>query len=65
MWYTAIDSIGATRALCLNVTYSFWAVVFTFVFIGGALSLNIIIGSLMVVAGVATATLVTRKSNNK
>ncbi len=65
MWYTAIDSIGAARALCLNVTYSFWAVVFTFVFIGGALSLNIIIGSVMVVAGVATATLVTRKFNNK
>lgn len=63
MWYTAIDLIGAARALCLNVTYSFWAVVFTFIFIGGGLSVNIIIGSLMVIAGVTIATLITKKSN--
>lgn len=61
MWYTAIDLIGAARALCLNVTYSFWAVVFSLIFIGGGLSMHIVIGSIMVIAGVATATLITRK----
>mgnify|MGYP003420105169 FL=1 len=60
-WYTAIDLIGAAKALCLNVTYSFWAVVFTFIFVGSALSVNIIVGSILVVTGVAVATLVSRK----
>lgn len=60
-WYTAIDLIGAAKALCLNVTYSFWAVVFTFIIVGSALSKNIIIGSILVVTGVAVATLVSRK----
>ena len=64
-WYTAIDLIGAAKALCLNVTYSFWAVVFTFIIIGSTLSVNIIVGSIMVVAGVAVATLVSRKKDNK
>lgn len=62
-WYTAIDLIGAAKALCLNVTYSFWAVVFTFIIVGSALSKNIIIGSILVVTGVAVATLVSRKKN--
>ena len=59
-WYTAIDLIGAAKALCLNVTYSFWAVVFTFFLVGTVLSINIIVGSFMVVGGVAVATLVSR-----
>lgn len=59
-WYTAIDLIGAAKALCLNVTYSFWAVVFTFIVVGSALSKNIIIGSILVVTGVTVATLVSR-----
>ena len=60
-WYTAIDLIGAAKALCLNVTYSFWAVVFTFFLVGAVLSINIVVGSFMVVGGVAVATLVSRK----
>lgn len=62
-WYTAIDLIGAAKALCLNVTYSFWAVVFTFILVGSALSVNIIVGSILVVTGVTVATLVSRKKN--
>lgn len=27
-WYTAIDNIGAAKALCLNVTYAFWGALF-------------------------------------
>lgn len=61
LWYTGINLIGAAKALCLNVTYSFWAVVFTFIFFGGELSVNILVGSIMVVGGVAMATLVSRK----
>ena len=61
MWYTGIDLIGAAKALCLNVTYSFWAVVFSFLIIGGAISINIVIGSIMIISGVTIATLIKRK----
>ncbi|MCR5077915.1 MAG: DMT family transporter [Prevotella sp.] len=61
MWYTSIDLIGAAKALCFNVTYSFWAVVFTFVLIGSQLTWNIVIGSLLIIGGVALATLIHKK----
>ena len=61
-WYTSIDTIGAAKALCLNVTYAFWSVLFTFLFIGSELSVNIIIGSIMVVSGIFIATLITKKT---
>lgn len=65
MWYTGIDLIGAAKALCLNVTYSFWAVLFTWLFFGGEWSINVIIGSLMVMGGVMFATLMTEKGSTK
>ena len=61
IWYSSIDLIGASKALCLNVTYSFWAVVFTFIFMKSALTPNIVVGSLMVVAGVTLATVIIKK----
>jgi|UniRef100_UPI0040271A52 drug/metabolite transporter (DMT)-like permease len=61
MWYTAIDIIGAARSLCLNVTYSVWAVILSFLFIGGEMSINVLIGAVMVVSGVTMATLVSEK----
>lgn len=62
MWYTAIDSIGAARSLCLNVTYSFWTVLLTFLLFGGDMSMNILVGALLVITGVAVATLVSKKN---
>ncbi|WP_051617396.1 DMT family transporter [Prevotella sp. HUN102] len=62
MWYTSINSIGAAKALCFNVTYSFWAVVFTFIFLQSELTLNIVIGSILIISGVTVATLVKRKA---
>lgn len=64
MWYTAIDSIGAARSLCLNVTYSFWTVVLSFLFLGGEILVNVLIGAMMVVTGVAVATLMSRKGSD-
>lgn len=61
LWYTSIDLIGAAKALCFNVTYSFWAVVFTFIFIGNQLSWNIVVGSLLIIGGVTIATLIHKK----
>lgn len=67
-WYTAIDNIGATKGLCLNVTYSFWSVCFTLLlsiflpeYFSGALSWIIAIGSILILSGVTMATLYTSK----
>lgn len=63
-WYTGIDNIGAAKALCLNVTYSFWGVVFSLFlslffpeYFSGALSLYIFLGAIMILGGVTMATL--------
>ena len=61
MWYTSIDLIGAAKALCFNVTYSFWAVVFTFILIGSQITWSIVGGSIMIIVGVSLATLIKRK----
>ena len=63
-WYTAIDNIGASKALCLNVTYAFWSVFLTLLlsiflpeYFSGALSWIIAIGSVLILGGVSMATL--------
>lgn len=63
-WYTSIDNIGAGKALCLNVTYAFWGVAFSFIlslffpkYFSGALSWYIVIGSILILSGVTIATL--------
>ena len=68
MWYQAISDIGAGKALCLNVTYSFWAVLITLVgslvmpqYLGGQLSWPVAVGAVLMISGVTLATLYTRK----
>lgn len=56
MWYSSINAIGASQALCLNVTYSFWAVVFSIIVLGQAFSLSVLIGSLLIMGGVVFST---------
>ena len=63
-WYTSIDNIGATKGLCLNVTYSFWSVCFTLFlsiffpeYFSGVLSWFIAVGSILILSGVTMATL--------
>jgi len=70
-WYTAIDNIGATKGLCLNVTYSFWSVFFALVlslflpqYFSGALSWYIAVGSLLILGGVTMATLYKSKGKH-
>lgn len=68
-WYMAIDNIGAGKALCLNVTYAFWGVAFSYIlswffpdYFSGVLSWYIVIGALMILGGVTMATLYQPKS---
>lgn len=58
MWYTSIDLIGASKGLCLNVTYPLWAVVFTVLITGSVITQNIVVGSVLIVSGVTITTLV-------
>lgn len=67
-WYTSIDNIGATKGLCLNVTYSFWSVCFTLFlsiflpeYFSGVISWFIAIGSILILGGVTMATLYKKK----
>lgn len=69
-WYTAIDNIGAAKALCLNVSYSFWGVVFSLIlsiffpeYFSGALSWFIVIGAILILSGVTMATLYKPKND--
>ncbi len=69
-WYTSIDNIGAAKALCLNVTYSFWAVVFTLLFalivpqyVSGSITVHIVIGSILMLVGVSLANLYSAKKD--
>ncbi len=64
-WYTSINAIGASRALCLNITYSFWAVIFGLFILGGEFSYNVVIGSIVIVLGVMTATIVSKPKYSK
>ena len=69
-WYTSIDNIGAGKALCLNVTYSCWSVLFSMIlsiffpeYFSGTLTWFVGIGALCIIGGVALATLYKSKNN--
>ena len=54
-WYKAIDTIGAARGVSFNITYSFWAIVFNLLILGGEFSLKLLLCSLMIIVGVTLA----------
>ncbi len=56
LWYKSIFMIGAARSVCLNITYSFWAVLFGTFILHDHMSSYDYIGSLLVIAGVFVAT---------
>jgi len=67
-FYAAIDSIGAAKSLCLNATYSFWAVVLTWFLatvlptcFQSTITTSIVIGSVCMFVGVSMAALYQKK----
>jgi len=57
-YYRAIEQIGASKAMVLNVTYSAWAILFTVIFTGDTSSLNavtVICALVVLVCGVLSA----------
>ncbi|WP_049660073.1 DMT family transporter [Bacillus sp. FJAT-27231] len=51
LYYMSINVIGAARGQSLNNTYVFWAIVVSILFIGTPVSLQFIIGALIVLLG--------------
>ncbi|AOH54403.1 hypothetical protein ABE28_008560 [Peribacillus muralis] len=51
LYYMSINIIGAARGQSLNNTYVFWAIVTEIIFIGAPISLQFIIGALIVLMG--------------
>lgn len=50
-YYKAINKIGATKAMALNITYSAWSIVFGFLLLGETVSLKEIIAGLVIISG--------------
>lgn len=50
-YYKAINKIGATKAMALNITYSAWAIVFGFLLLNETVSLKEIIAGLVIISG--------------
>lgn len=50
-YYTAIDSIGPVKATALNITYSIWAIVFDVIILGSAITIKLILCSILIIIG--------------
>ena len=50
-YYKAINTIGAARSTSLNITYVVWAIVLQLIFMSTPVSLQLIVGSLIVIIG--------------
>lgn len=56
-WYKANSMVGCAIGMSLNVTYAFWGVLFSVMFLGQALTPTIIIGSVVIVLGAIVVTM--------
>lgn len=60
MWYTAINKIGAAKALCLNITYAFWAIIFAAILTEQKITVKFFVGAGLILGGVILSTLLTK-----
>lgn len=56
-WYKANSMVGCAIGMSLNVTYAFWGVLFSVMFLGQALSATIVVGSIVIVLGAIVVTM--------
>ncbi|MEK6189838.1 MAG: DMT family transporter, partial [Carnobacterium alterfunditum] len=54
-YYKAINKIGASKAMTLNITYSAWSIVFGAISLNEEVSLRSVISALIIVGGSDTA----------
>ncbi|ASW42436.1 DMT family transporter [Clostridium isatidis] len=50
-YYKAINIIGAARSTALNITYSVWAILIQIIFMKSPVSLQLVIGTIIVILG--------------
>ncbi|AQP53772.1 EamA family transporter [Vagococcus penaei] len=56
-WYKANSMVGCAIGMSLNVTYAFWGVLFSVLFLGQTLTATIVIGSIVIVCGAIIVTM--------
>ncbi len=61
-YYKAIATIGASKAMALNITYSAWAMVFSVILLHSTLDAKSIICGIVIVAGSLVASISRKKS---
>ncbi|CAH2211998.1 DMT family transporter [Tepidibacter aestuarii] len=50
-WYRALNTTGVSRAMAFNITYALWSVLFGWLFTDLQITLNLIIGCLVITLG--------------
>lgn len=50
-WYKSNSTIGCAVGMSLNITYVFWGVFFSILFLGTAVTPTIVVGSIVILAG--------------
>jgi drug/metabolite transporter (DMT)-like permease len=50
-WYKANSTIGCAVGMSLNITYVFWGVLFSILFLGSAITPTIVVGSIVILVG--------------
>jgi len=50
-YYKAIYTIGPTRAMALNITYSSWSIIFGFLILGSPITIKMLFFSMMIIVG--------------
>ena len=56
-WYKSNALVGCAIGMSLNVTYAFWGVLFCVLFLGQALTVTIVTGSIVIVLGAVIVTM--------
>jgi len=50
-WYKSNSTIGCAIGMSLNITYVFWGVLFSILFLGSAMTPTIVVGSIVILLG--------------
>ena len=50
-WYKAMNTTGVSRAMALNITYALWGVIFSAVFLDTEITINLVVGAIMIFLG--------------
>ncbi|MCI1903669.1 MAG: DMT family transporter [Enterococcaceae bacterium] len=56
-WYKSNAMVGCAVGMSLNVTYAFWGVLFSVIFLGQGLTATIVLGSVIIVMGAVLVTM--------